>query len=144
MKKFFLLTFAFCCVSLFAQTAFLDQKKNIESSQEWNREITRKSEGDMRFKILSEGSISVTFMTDALHTALVKKDMNAVKSLKKGVLFSTDSSGTTFERTMHLESGDYWFIIRNNLKKDAEVRLECFEITNQPSKIFNTETNSQG
>jgi hypothetical protein len=142
MKKLFLFLSAVCCLSLYAENAFLDQKKQLIPSQEWNHEIICKNQSEIRLKISGEGPFSVTFVTDALHTAIIKRDGDAMKSLRKGFSFSVDSPEPVYERTLHLEPGDYWLIIRNNLKRDAEIHLECFEITNRVEKISGTETNS--
>ena len=142
MKK---ILFALCIVSLTAigaETCFLTQKKSTEPKQEWNRELDCKHEGYVRFKIKSQGAFSVTFVTDALHKAIVERDGEAVKANRKGFLFSKDIKENKYERTMSLNPGHYWLIIRNNMTESAELSLECFNVDAPAAKSLGPKTNS--
>jgi hypothetical protein len=116
------------CVSLRADVSFLDQKKTLKPAQEWNREVVCKTNGTMLFKITSEGPFSVSILSDKAYKALLKRDMETFK--KEGFVLTTDSKEKALERSLQLKNGSYWFIIRNNLQRDTEVRLECFAVQN--------------
>ena len=142
MKK---LLFALCIISLTAigaETCFLSQKKNAEPKQEWNRELDCKHEGYMRFKIKSQGSFSVTLVTDAFRKALIERDREAMKANRKGFLFSKDITENEYDHSIQLNPGHYWIIIRNNMTNSAELSLECFNVDEPASKNSEAKTNS--
>ena len=126
-----LISLILSCVSTYADASFLDQKKTLKPAQEWNREVVCKTSGTMRFKVTSEGPFSVSVLSEKAYKALLKRDMDTFK--KEGFVFTVDSKEKVLERSLQLKAGSYWFIVRNNLKQEAEVRLECFAVQDAPN-----------
>ena len=69
--------------------------------------------------------MSVTLLTKAARDALMRRDMEAFR--EQGTILSKDSDGPIYEQTLDLKVGSYFIVVRNNLDRRTEVRLECFD-----------------
>jgi hypothetical protein len=104
--------------------AFLDQKKEIGSHLEWNREVTSKSGGTITFRVESQGPFGVTVVNDKGYKAIQGNKSKGFS--KEDVLLTADSKESTYEGKVTLPPGSSWFIIENGTNKNAELHLQCF------------------
>jgi hypothetical protein len=104
--------------------AFLDQKKEIGSHLEWNREVTSKSGGTITFRVDSQGPFGVTVVNDKGYKALQADKKKAFS--KEDVLLTADSKEPSYDGKVTLPPGSSWFIIENRMDKNAEIHLQCF------------------
>jgi hypothetical protein len=103
---------------------FLNEKKELEPRQEWNREVISRSGGTISFRVASQGPFAVTVVTAKGYQALKGDDPKALD--KADVLLTVDSKGPTHEGKVTLPAGSSYFIIENQADKKAEVHLQCF------------------
>jgi hypothetical protein len=104
-----------------AAKPFLDQTQEVPAGREWTREVTSRAGGPMTFRVESQGSFTVTIITD--------KGMQAVRGgsgpAQEDLLMTADSRGNTHEGKITLPAGSSWFIIENHAGRPATLRLVC-------------------
>jgi hypothetical protein len=107
---------------------FLDQTKAVKGGLEWNREIVAKNAGSMAIKITIKegGKFSVLLITDEDYQVIIGKKAES-ENFKPKLIINVDASNS-FEKTLSLEKGTYWFIIENQEEAEKNINLKCSEI----------------
>ena len=103
--------------------AFLDQKKQVPTRLEWNKEVTSRNGGTISFRVTSQGPFAITVVTDRTRKAALSGDQQPLK--KSDVLFLVDSTETTYAGKVTVPPGTSWFVIENRADREVEFRLEC-------------------
>jgi hypothetical protein len=100
---------------------FLDATFDVPSGKEWNKDVIARKGGTISFRVTSQGPFAVTVVTDKGRKAL----MSGGKVDKADILLTENSKEAMFEGKVTLPAGKSWFIIENQTKKSAKIRLEC-------------------
>jgi hypothetical protein len=108
-----------------APPPFLEETKTVQPAEDWNREVVCRNAGPVRFRVTSPGPISLILLSQAARDAAIQNDVVALK--REGMILSADSDGPVYEHTLELTPGSYFLVIRNNLSRPADIRLECFD-----------------
>jgi hypothetical protein len=106
----------------------LDQKKQVPPHREWTREVTSRNGGAISFRVASQGPFAVTVVTDQAMKALQSGNQKSLN--KSDILFTTDSTQTTYAGKITIPAGSAWsrFIIENQADRAIEFLLECFSV----------------
>ncbi len=104
--------------------AFLDEKKQVPAGLEWNREVTSRVGGKIKFRVDSQGPFAVTVVTGPAHKALMAGDKKPLS--QSDLLLTVDSKGPTHEGTVTIPAGGSYFILENQAGKPVEFHLQCF------------------
>jgi hypothetical protein len=111
-------------LSAFAEQAFLKQTKTVPPRLEWSREIVANTNGLFRFVVKSPEPFGVTLITGEAYKDLVAGKKKRLS--KEDVLHTSDCRPPSFEKTLMLKRGNYYFILENQSDKKVDIRLECF------------------
>jgi hypothetical protein len=101
--------------------AFLDQTKEVDPGQAWSREVGSQRGGAIAFRVESQGTFSVSVLTETGYRAVQGGSGPRLEDL----LLTADPKGTTHEGKVTLPAGQSWFIIENRSGRKAQIRLVC-------------------
>lgn len=101
--------------------AFLDQTREVDPGQAWSREVVSKRGGAIDFRVESQGSFSVSVLTDTGYRAV----QAGSGPLQADLLMSADAKGASYEGKVTLPAGQSWVIIENRSGKKAPIHLVC-------------------
>jgi hypothetical protein len=107
-----------------AEEPFLKQTKSVPPRLEWSREIMANKDGMFRFVVKSPQPFGVTLITGEAYKDLVAGKKKRLS--KDDVLLTSDCRPPSFEKTLQLARGNYYFILENQSDKKVDIRLECF------------------
>jgi hypothetical protein len=105
---------------------FLNQTREVPPRREWNREVTTRTGGTIRFKVTAHGPFGVTLVTGKGYEALRSGDPAGFS--KRDVLLTLDAPGPTYEGRVTLPPGSSWFIIENQTDVQVRITLECYAV----------------
>jgi hypothetical protein len=109
-----------------AQESFLKQTKSVPPRLEWNREVVAKNDGLIRFVVKSPERFAVTLVTGQAYNDMVAGKKKRLT--REDVLHTSDCRPPSFEKTLKLAKGNYYFILENQSDKKVDIHLECFNV----------------
>ena len=86
--------------------------------------MTTKSGGTITFRATSQGPFALTVVTANGYKAAQGGNRKAIG--KEDILLTIDVKENKYEGNVTLQAGSSYFILENQMDKNAELHLECF------------------